>query len=224
VTIEIEIWSDIACPWCYLGKRRLEEAIAASGEDVDVRYRSFQLAPDVPRGERTPHAEALAAKFGTTPERVREANQRLIDLGAEAGIAYDFDRYMAANTRDAHRLLHLAHERGIGPQMKERLLRGQMEEGALVDDVHTLVAFGVELGLSEDEVRSVLESDAYDDAVEADLAQAAAYGASGVPFFVFDRAFAVSGAQPVETFELALRKAREARAAAAAAPEPQPAV
>ncbi|WP_228374484.1 DsbA family oxidoreductase [Demequina rhizosphaerae] len=214
MTIEIEIWSDIACPWCYLGKRRLEKAVEASGEDVSFRYRSFQLDPSIPAGEATPHAEALAKKFATTPERVREMNQRLIDLGAEEGIAYDFDRYLSSNTRDAHRLLHLAHERGLGPAMKERLMRAQFVDGAVVDDHDTLVALAAELGLAEDEVRAVLSSDAYADAVEADIAQAAAYGASGVPFFVFDRAFAISGAQPVSTFELALSKAREAREAA----------
>ncbi|WP_228379187.1 DsbA family oxidoreductase [Demequina rhizosphaerae] len=214
MTIEIEIWSDIACPWCYLGKRRLEKAVEASGEDVSLRYRSFQLDPSIPAGEATPHAEALAKKFSTTPERVREMNQRLIDLGAEEGIAYDFDRYLSSNTRDAHRLLHLAHERGLGPAMKERLMRAQFVDGAVVGDHDTLVALAAELGLAEDEVRAVLSSDAYADAVEADIAQAAAYGASGVPFFVFDRAFAISGAQPVSTFELALSKAREAREAA----------
>ncbi|WP_228374405.1 DsbA family oxidoreductase [Demequina rhizosphaerae] len=214
MTIEIEIWSDIACPWCYLGKRRLEKAVEASGEDVSLRYRSFQLDPSIPAGEATPHAEALAKKFATTPERVREMNQRLIDLGAEEGIAYDFDRYLSSNTRDAHRLLHLAHERGLGPAMKERLMRAQFVDGAVVADHDTLVGLAAELGLAEDEVRAVLSSDAYADAVEADIAQAAAYGASGVPFFVFDRAFAISGAQPVSTFELALSKAREAREAA----------
>ncbi|SEJ24023.1 DsbA family oxidoreductase [Demequina mangrovi] len=216
MTIQIDVWSDIACPWCYLGKRRLEEAVAASGEDVSVRYRSFQLDPSIPADSAIPHAEALAAKFNTTPERVREMNQRLIDLGSEVGIAYDFDRYMAANTRDAHRLLHLAHARGLGAQMKERLMQAQMIDGAIVSDHGVLVGLAAELGIAEDEVRSVLDSDAYVDAVEADIAQAAAYGATGVPFFVFDEAFAVSGAQPVETFALALTKAREAREAAAA--------
>lgn len=213
MTIDIEIWSDIACPWCYLGKRRLEEAVAASGDDVSVRYRSFQLDPTIPRGRHTPHAEALASKFRTTPERVREMNQRLVDLGAQAGISYDFDRYIEANTRDAHRLLHLAHERGLGPELKERLMRAQFSEGALMDDTGTLLDLAGEVGLDRDEARAVLASDLYDEAVEADLAQAAAFGATGVPFFVFDRAFAVSGAQPVETFALALSRAREARAA-----------
>ncbi|MDN4478810.1 DsbA family oxidoreductase [Demequina sp. SYSU T00039] len=214
MTIEIEIWSDIACPWCYLGKRRLEEAISASGDDVAVRYRSFQLDPTIPAGQATPHAEALAKKFNTTPDRVKEMNGRLESLGAEAGIAYDFDRYMSTNTRDAHRVLHLAHAHGLGAQMKERLMKAQFSEGAVVSDADTLVALATEVGLDADLVRGVLDSDAYDADVQADIDQAAAYGATGVPFFVFDRAFAVSGAQPVETFALALSKAREARESA----------
>lgn len=214
MTIEIDIWSDIACPWCYLGKKRLEEAVASSGEDVAIRYRSFQLDPTIPAGQATPHAEALAKKFNTTPERVREMNGRLESLGAEAGIDYDFDRYMSTNTRDAHRVLHLAHAHGLGVAMKERLMRAQFTEGAIVSDADTLVALAIEVGLDGSEVRDVLSSDRFEADVQADIDQAAAYGATGVPFFVFDRAFAISGAQPVETFALALSKAREARTAA----------
>ena len=214
MTIEIDIWSDIACPWCYLGKKRLEEAVASSGEDVAIRYRSFQLDPTIPAGQATPHAEALAKKFNTTPERVREMNGRLESLGAEAGIDYDFDRYMSTNTRDAHRVLHLAHAHGLGVAMKERLMRAQFTEGAIVSDADTLVALAIEVGLDGSEVRDVLSSDRFEADVQADIDQAAAYGATGVPFFVFDNAFAVSGAQPVETFALALSKAREARTAA----------
>lgn len=215
MTIDIEIWSDVACPWCYLGKKRLEEAVAASGEDVAIRYRSFQLDPTIPHDEVTPHHEALAKKFNTTQDRIREMNGRLESLGAEAGIDYDFDRYLQANTRDAHRVLHLAHEHGLGAQMKERLMKAQFTEGAVVSDADTLVALATEVGLDAAEVHSVLESDRYDADVQAEIEQAAAFGASGVPFFVFDRAFAISGAQPVETFALALSKAREAREAAA---------
>ncbi|WP_228373057.1 DsbA family oxidoreductase [Demequina maris] len=215
MTIEIDIWSDIACPWCYLGKRRLEEAVAASGEAVSIRYRSFQLDPSQPTGVNRPHSEALAEKFHTTVDKVLEMNARLEGLGAEAGIEYRFDRYMTANTRDAHRLLHLAHERGLGPALKDRFMQAQFTEGALMDDADTIVRLAAEAGLDEAEARAVLASDAYADAVEADIAQAAAYGASGVPFFVFDNAFAISGAQPVSTFELALQKAREARESAA---------
>lgn len=207
--ITVDVWSDVACPWCYLGKHRLEAAIAASGLDVEVTWHSFQLDPTIPRGQHTPHGVALAKKFNTTPERITEMNQRLIDMGAAEGLEYRFDLYMQANTRDAHRVLHLAQELGLGSEMKDRLMRGQFTEGAIVDDADTLVAMAIEVGLDSDAVRAVLASDRYDDAVQADIDEAAALGATGVPFFVFDRKFAVSGAQPVRTFAEALRRSAE---------------
>ena len=213
--ITVDVWSDVACPWCYLGKHRLEAAIDASGQEVDVVWHSFQLDPTIPHGQHTPHGEALAKKFNTTPERITEMNQRLIDMGAAEGLEYRFDLYMQANTRDAHRVLHLAQERGLGNEMKDRLMRGQFTEGAIVDDADTLVAMAVEVGLDADEVRGVLASDKYDAEVQSDIDEAAALGATGVPFFVFDRKFAVSGAQPVRTFADALRRSAEARSAGA---------
>lgn len=208
--VSVEVWSDVACPWCYLGKRRLEKAIEASGLDVDVRYRSFQLDPTIPHGQHLPHAELMAKKFGASDAQIEQMNQRLIDLGAAEGLDYRFDLYMQANTRDAHRLLHLAHARGRGVQLKDRLLRAQFTEGALVDDVDTLVALAAEVGLDEGDARAVLTSDAYDADVQADIDEAKALGANGVPFFVFDRRFAVSGAQSLEVFEEALRQSSEA--------------
>lgn len=205
--IDVEVWSDIACPWCYLGKSRLEKAIAESGLDVRVRYRSFQLDPSIPRGQHTPHAEALSKKFGAPAEQIEQMNQRLVDLGTEEGLEYRFDLYIQANTRDAHRLLHFAHERGAGAELKDRLMRAQFAEGALVDDVDTLVALAAEVGLDADEAREVLTTTAYDADVQADIDEAASLGARGVPFFVFDRTFAVSGAQPLEVFKEALRRA-----------------
>lgn len=208
--VSVEVWSDVACPWCYLGKRRLEKAIEASGLDVDVRYRSFQLDPTIPHGQHLPHAELMAKKFGASDAQIEQMNQRLIDLGAAEGLDYRFDLYMQANTRDAHRLLHFAHARGRGVQLKDRLLRAQFTEGALVDDVDTLVALAAEVGLDEGDARAVLTSDAYDADVQADIDEAKALGANGVPFFVFDRRFAVSGAQSLEVFEEALRQSSEA--------------
>ncbi len=207
--IFVDVWSDVACPWCYLGKHRLETAIDASGEDVQVTWHSFQLDPTIPRGEHTPHSEALAKKFQAPVEKIQAMNQRLVDLGAAEGLKYNFDRYIQANTRDAHRVIHFAQENGLGNQMKDRLMRGQFTEGAIVDDADQLVAMAAEVGLHADEVREMLATDAYDDAVQADIDEAAALGATGVPFFVFDRAFAVSGAQPVETFVEALRRSTE---------------
>lgn len=204
--VAVEVWSDVACPWCYLGKRRLEKAIAASGLDVDVHYRSFQLDPTIPHGEHMPHAEVMSKKFGASGAQIEQMNQRLIDLGAAEGLEYRFDLYVQANTRNAHRLLHFAHERGCGVELKDRLLRAQFTEGAVVDDVDTLVALAVEVGLDADDARAVLTSDAFDADVQADIDEAKALGANGVPFFVFDRRFAVSGAQSTEVFEEALRR------------------
>ena len=211
--ITVDVWSDVACPWCYLGKRRLETAIAQSSEDVAVVWHSFQLDPTIPHGEHTPHAQALAKKFNTTPERIGEMNQRLIDLGAAEGLEYRFDLYLQANTRDAHRAIHFAQERGLGNQMKDRLMRAQFTEGAIVDDADVLAGLAAEVGLDAGEVLAMLATDQYDDAVQADIDEAAALGATGVPFFVFDRAFAVSGAQPVRTFADALRRSAERQAA-----------
>ncbi len=207
--ISVEVWSDVACPWCYLGKHRLEAAIRESGIDAQVTWKSFQLDPTIPRGEHTPHAQALAKKFNAPVEKIQAMNQQLVDLGAAEGLEYNFDRYIQANTRDAHRLIHFAQEHGRGNEMKDRLMRGQFTEGAIVDDVDQLVAMAAEVGLNGDEVRGMLTTEAYDDAVKADIDEAAALGATGVPFFVFDRAFAVSGAQPVETFVRALERSAE---------------
>ncbi|MCB2413965.1 DsbA family oxidoreductase [Demequina sp. TTPB684] len=210
--ISVDVWSDVACPWCYLGKHRLEKAIEASGAEVTVTWHSFQLDPTIPHGEHTPHAEALGKKFNAPPEQIAQMNQRLVDLGAAEGLEYRFDLYIQANTRDAHRVIHFAQERGLGNQMKDRLMKAQFTEGAIVDDADVLVGLAAEVGLDADEVRAMLATEQYDDAVQADIAEAAALGATGVPFFVFDRAFAVSGAQPVATFEEALRRSSEKRA------------
>ena len=210
--ISVEVWSDVACPWCYLGKHRLEAAIRDSGADVRVTWKSFQLDPTIPRGEHTPHAESLAKKLRAPVEKIQAMNQQLVDLGAAEGLEYNFDRYIQANTRDAHRLIHFAQEHGLGNQMKDRLMRGQFTEGAVVDDVDQLVSMAADVGLEADEVRAMLATDAYDEDVQIDIDEAAALGATGVPFFVFDRTFAVSGAQPVETFVQALKRSAERKA------------
>lgn len=209
--MNIEVWSDIACPWCYLGSRRLEEAIAASGEQVEVTWRSFQLNPAATG--RTPHNEMLMTKFNASAEQVREMNQRLVDLGAEAGIEYNFDGYVSTNTLDAHRVLHLARDRGVGEAAHDRFFKAQFTDGALMDDADTLVALAAEVGLDEAEVRAVLASDTYADAVRAEQAEAAALGANGVPFFVIDRKYGISGAQPIEVFQQVLERAKADAAA-----------
>ncbi|GAA2389502.1 DsbA family oxidoreductase [Streptomyces glaucosporus] len=210
-TVRIEVWSDVVCPWCYIGKRRLERALEEfehAGE-VEVAWRSFQLDPSFPRGVRQPVPEMLAKKTGSSPEQVRAMNARVTELAAREGLVYDLEHSVMVNTVDAHRLTHLAGAHGLGDRAHERLLRAQLVEARTLDDPDTLVELGVEIGLDEDETRGVVTGDAYAREVEADIREARALGVTGVPFYVLNRAFAVSGAQPAETFLTGLRRARE---------------
>ena len=209
--MQVEIWSDVACPWCYIGKRRFERALDGfeDAPDVEATWRSFQLDPTIPPGVRTPHDRSLAAKFGTTLDQVRVMNERVTTLAAAEGLDYDFARYVTVNTFDAHRLAHLAKAHGLGSEMHERLLRGQLVDGELLDDPATLERLGVEVGLDGAAVRRMLGSDAFASDVADDIDHARMLGVNGVPFFVFDRTFGVSGAQPVEVFLQVLRQARD---------------
>jgi predicted DsbA family dithiol-disulfide isomerase len=209
--MKVEIWSDVACPWCYIGKRRFEKALDAFeyADDVEVVWRSFQLNPYHPKGVRERHGDSLAAKMGVSMEQVREMNARVTALAAEEGLDYHFERYVVVNTFDAHRLSHLAKASGLGPAMHERLFRAQLVDGDVLDEPDTLVRLGVEIGLPTASVRSMLDSDDYSSDVAADIAEARALGANGVPFFVIDRRFGISGAQPSELFLGALERARE---------------
>jgi predicted DsbA family dithiol-disulfide isomerase len=214
--MKVEIWSDVVCPWCYIGKRRFERALEQfdGASEIEVTWRSFQLNPDHPKGVRLPHDEHLAAKLGRTMDEIRVLNERVIGLAAAEGLDYDFERYQVINTFDAHRLAHFGTARGLGDAIQERLLRAQLVEGEVLDDMDTLVRLGAEVGLPADEAREVLESDAYAADVRDDVSQARQLGIGGVPCFVFDRRFAVSGAQERELFLRALQQAREQNAQA----------
>jgi predicted DsbA family dithiol-disulfide isomerase len=205
--VKIEVWSDIVCPWCYIGKRRLETALGNVEAAVEVEWKSFQLDPGFPRGKAVPVYDALAEKFGGGREQVREMTGRVAALAAAEGLEYDFEHGVMVNTFDAHRLAHHAKSQGLGPEMHERLMRAQLVEGATVNDVDTLVRLAEEVGVEG--ARPVVTSDRYTDEVEADIREARLLGATGVPFFVLDRKYGVSGAQPVEVFEQALRTALE---------------
>jgi predicted DsbA family dithiol-disulfide isomerase len=208
-TLHVEVWSDIVCPWCYIGKRRLERALAGyeHADEVEVEWRSFQLDPSFPKGLQQPVYERLAGKMGGSITQVRAMTDRVKALAAEEGLAYDFDRSIMVNTMDAHRLLHLAKAHGLGTEAHERLMRAQLIEGETLDDVETLVRLGAEVGVPEQDARRVLAGDEYTKDVEDDIRQAAMLGATGVPFFVLNRKYGVSGAQPAETFLSALRTA-----------------
>jgi predicted DsbA family dithiol-disulfide isomerase len=203
--VKIEVWSDIVCPWCYIGKRRLESALADFDHPVDVEWRSFQLDPTFPRDTAIPVYEGLAQKFGGD---VRAMTERVTELAEVEGLHYDYDHAVMVNTFDAHRLTHHAKAQGLGGEMHERLMRAQLVEGETVNDVDTLVRLSEEIGVEG--ARDVLTSDKYTSDVDADIREARLLGATGVPFFVLDRKYGVSGAQPVEVFASALRQAQEA--------------
>jgi predicted DsbA family dithiol-disulfide isomerase len=209
--VKIEVWSDIICPWCYIGKRRLESALASFEHPVEIEWRSFQLDPEFPKGKAIPVYDALAQKFGGGREQVREMTGRVADLAAIEGLKYDFERGIMVNTFDSHRLAHHAKSQGLGPEMHERLMRAQLIEGENLGDADTLVRLAEEIGVED--ARPVVTSDQYTTDVEADIREARLLGATGVPFFVLDRKYGVSGAQPVEVFEQALQTAQENAAA-----------
>jgi predicted DsbA family dithiol-disulfide isomerase len=208
--MRIEVWSDVVCPWCYIGKRRLETALAEFPHDVEVVWRSFQLDPGAPAVPTETVAESLGRKYGGGPE----AGARMIDnveaVAAEEGLVYRLHQAQRANTVDAHRLLHLALEDG-GPALqgalKEGLLAAYFTDARNVADHDVLREVAVGAGLDASRVSSVLAGDDYRDAVYTDIAQAQAYGAGGVPFFVIEQKYGVSGAQPAETLRQVLDRA-----------------
>jgi predicted DsbA family dithiol-disulfide isomerase len=198
--MNVEIWSDIACPWCYVGKRRFEGALAQfeHREQVQVTWRAFELDPDAPPEREGERAARLAEKYGTTIERAREMEQHMTDVAAEDGLAFRFDIARSGNTFDAHRVVHLAAEHGLQDEMKERLFKAYLEEGELISDHDTLVKLGVEVGLPRDELIDSLASDHFAAEVRDEERTAFGFGISAVPTFVIDRQFGVSGAQPPE--------------------------
>ncbi|HKO94079.1 MAG TPA: DsbA family oxidoreductase [Polyangiaceae bacterium] len=207
--LHIDIWSDIACPWCYVGKRRLEAALGdlPERETVRIRWRAFELNPTAARQTETgPYAERLAKKYGTSLDEAQSRLGRLVELAQADGLRLDFERIRPGNTFDAHRIVHLAAERGLQDAVKERFLRGYLSEGEAIGEPEVLVRLAAEAGLAAEEVRSVLASGAHADAVRADERIAQELGIRGVPFFVLGERYAVSGAQPVALFASALRR------------------
>jgi predicted DsbA family dithiol-disulfide isomerase len=219
-TVRVEVWSDVVCPWCYLGKRRLEHALERfeHAEEVEVVWRSFQLDPSFPKGVRQPVPELLMKKTGGSRDQVRAMTAQVTSLAAEEGLAYDLESSVMVNTIDAHRLTHLAKKYGHGAEAHERLLRAQLIEGQTLDDTGTLVRLGTEVGLPEEEIRRVLAGGDHIDDVESDIREARELGVSGVPFFALNRTYAISGAQPAEMFLSALHTAREHARTSAAEP------
>jgi predicted DsbA family dithiol-disulfide isomerase len=207
--MQVEIWSDVVCPWCYLGKRRFERALESFAHrgEVEVVYRSFELDPDTPAGVTTPTADLLASKYRMSPQQARDAQRQMEQRAAAEGLRFQMDALRSGNTRDAHRLLHLAKARGRQAELAEGLHRAYFTEQKSVFDPESLTEIAVAAGLDGDEVRQVLGSDEYLDAVQTDEAMAQALGATGVPLFVIDRRYGISGAQPSELIAETLERA-----------------
>ncbi|MFJ3958787.1 DsbA family oxidoreductase [Arthrobacter sp. NPDC090010] len=205
--MKIEIWSDVACPWCFIGKRRFEKALEAfpHRQDVEVHWRSYQLDPSIPEHYDGTELSYLSERKGMAPEQVRGMFQHVTEQAAGEGLSYDFDSVVVANSFTAHRLIHLAAGSGKADEAKERLLSDHFEHGEDIGSHEYLRALGGELGLDTAAVEEIFTTDAYSDAVRADIAEARALGVSGVPFFVFERKYGVSGAQSSETFAQVLQ-------------------
>lgn len=207
--MRVEIWSDVVCPWCAIGKAHLNAALAEfeHADEVEVVWRSFELDPGAPPVRDGDYATLLGRKYGTGPAGGQAMIQRVTRAAADAGVTFHLEQARPGNSFDAHRLVHLAADRGLQTQVKERFFRGYHSEGQAVGDHEVLETLAVDAGLDQAEVREVLDSDAYADAVRADEAEGARLGVSGVPMFLVDGRFAIPGAQPAEVILATLRRA-----------------
>lgn len=213
-TIKVDIWSDIACPWCYIGKRKFEAGVASFGEDVDVEYHSYELAPDTPEEVEGTALQSFVERKGVPLEQAKKMFDQVIGAAAKVGLNYDYESLQSTNTVRAHELLHYAKAHGRQIDMKERLLRAFFVEGRHVGRIDDLADLAAEIGLDrEDALRAVTERE-FLPAVDADKAQAIEYGIQGVPFFVIDGKYGISGAQDPTAFAMALKQAKDGRGAA----------
>ena len=207
--VKVEIWSDVVCPWCYIGKRRFEAALAGfeHRDEVEVVWRSFELDPAAAGVREGGYVDRLATKYAVSVAEAQAMIDRMTKVAAEHGLQFDFGIARPGNTFDAHRLIHLARRRGVQDAVKERLLAATFVEGEAIGDRETLVRLGTEAGLDVDEIRSALESDAYAEEVRADERAAVEYGITAVPFFAVDGRYGMAGAQPTAALESALDRA-----------------
>ena len=204
----VEIWSDVMCPFCYIGKRHFEKALEQfeGRADVSITWKSFQLNPNAVTDPNRSVNQYLADAKGISVEQAKQMNDRVTAMAAEAGLQYDFDKAIVANSFDAHRLSHLAKREGKQDAMEERLFRAYFSEGLNTADHETLVRLAVEVGLDAQVVRTMLAGTDFADDVERDVYEAQQVGARGVPFFVFNNRYALSGAQPPQLFLQVLQK------------------
>jgi predicted DsbA family dithiol-disulfide isomerase len=211
--LKVDVWSDIACPWCYVGKRRFAEGVrryqADGGGEVEVEYHSFELAPDTPVDFEGSEADFLADHKGLPLDQVHQMLAQMTEVARAEGLEFDYDSLQHTNTLKAHEALHAAKAAGRQAELKERLLRAYFTEGRHIGRAEQLADLAAEVGLDRDVVLAALRDGTYRDDVAADIAQAAAYGIRGVPFFVIDGRYGVSGAQDPQLFADALRRAAD---------------
>jgi predicted DsbA family dithiol-disulfide isomerase len=207
--MQVEIWSDVVCPWCYLGKKRFERALESFGhrDEVEVTYRSFELDPSASPGTTTPTVQMLASKYGMSAHQAADAQRQMEQRAAADGLTFRMDGLRSGNTRDAHRLIQLAKARGRQAEMVERLHRAYFTDQDSIFDHASLLRLAQEVGLDPAEASEVLESDSYAAEVDTDEQMAAALSATGVPLFVIDRRYGFSGAQPPEAIAEVLEQA-----------------
>ncbi len=207
--MKVEIWSDVMCPFCYIGKRRFEAALKefAHKNEIEIEWKSFQLNPDLKTDPKINIDQYLADVKGFTIDHARQLNGHVTQMAAEAGLTYNFDKAVVANSFNAHRLSHLAKKHSLGVAMEEQLFKAYFTDGKNIDDPDTLVQLGAEIGLDANEIKQTLQSDAFADEVRGDIRQAQYLGIQGVPFFVLNNKYGISGAQAVPVFEQTLEKA-----------------
>lgn len=206
--MKIEVWSDVVCPFCYIGKTHFDEALAqfADKENIEFVWKSFQLNPNLKTNLDQTLYEHLSVSKGITVDQAKGMGVNAAQMGKASGLDLDFDKSVVANSLNSHRLIHFAKENGLQLEMKNRLFQAFFTEGKNIDDNETLLALATEIGLDATDVKAVLESDKYSEAVKLDIQESQQLGVQGVPFFVFDRKYAVSGAQAPEGFLETLEK------------------
>ena len=207
--MKIQIWSDVMCPFCYIGKRRFEQALEQfeHKNEIEVEWKSFQLNPNLVTDPTININQYLADIKGITIDHAKQLNDHVTEMAAEVGLTYDFDKAIVANSFDAHRFTHLAKQNGLGDQAEEALFKAYFTEGKNIADHETLAELGEQIGLDKDEVAHTLKGNKYAINVNQDIAQAQQLGIRGVPFFVMDMKYGVSGAQAVDTFTQTIEKA-----------------
>ncbi len=212
-SLKVEIWSDVMCPFCYMGKRKFENALAEfpHADQITIEWKSFQLSPDMKTQPEKSIHQFLAEHKGFSVEQARGMNNQVSAAAAKVGLEYNLDKAIPANSFNAHRLSHLAKQHGLQNEAEEKIFAAYFTDGKNIDDIPTLISIGNDLGMDATEIKTVLESNQFADEVDKDIDEARQIGVRGVPFFVFDRKYAVSGAQESEVFTQTLERVFEER-------------